>query len=313
MPSDERARRRLKLRDLDILLVVTQTGSMGAAARQLHISQPAVSRAVADLEDAVGVRLLDRTRRGVKATPYGVALAKRGTVIFNELRGGIRDIESLADPTAGELRIGTPEPVAAAMIAPIADYFSLRYPRVTFHVITGETRRLLRELGNRNVELVISRLSQPVDDPFRSDVLFHDQLVLAAGLQNPLTRRRRLSLEDLSTQLWTLQSLDTYFGTLAGDALRASGLSIPPLTMATTSFSLRHELLATGRFITVLPGFFLKLPRRHPTLRALPIALPKTTMPVALVTLAGRSLSPLAQLFIERVRALTAPLATKGR
>jgi len=79
--------------------------------------------------------------------------------------------------------------------------------------------------------------------------------------------------------------------------------------MATTSFNLRHELLATGRFLTVLPEFFLKLPRRHPTIRALPIALPKTSMPVALVTLQGRSLSPIAELFLERVRVMTDGMA----
>lgn len=313
MPWDERAHRRIKLRDIDILLVVIQTGSMGSAARQLNMSQPAVSRAIFDLEDAVGVRLLDRTRRGVEATPYGRALAERGAVIFNELRAGMRQIEFLADPTTGELRIGTSEPVAAAIVSPIADYFSRRHPRVTFHVITGETRGLIRALRNRNVELVISRLSQPVDDSFTTEVLFYDQLVLAAGLQNPLTRKRRLNFDDLSGQLWTLQAFDTYFGSLVVDALRTSGFSIPQLTMATTSFNLRHELLATGRFLTVVPAFFLKLPRRHPTLRALPITLPKTTMPVALITLGGRSLSPLGQLFIDRVRAATKPLVVKNR
>jgi DNA-binding transcriptional LysR family regulator len=75
---NDRIRRRLRLRDVDILLAVIETGSMGKAAATLNISQPAVSKAVASLEDTLGVRLLDRSRQGAVPTPYGRALVKRG-------------------------------------------------------------------------------------------------------------------------------------------------------------------------------------------------------------------------------------------
>ena len=93
MPWDDRTKRRLKLRDLDILLAVVETGSMGKAAKRLNTSQPAVSKAVVELEDALGVRLVDRSRRGVVPTPYGLALAKHSVAIFNDLRQGVQDID----------------------------------------------------------------------------------------------------------------------------------------------------------------------------------------------------------------------------
>jgi len=93
MPWDDRTKRRLKLRDLDILLAVVETGSMGKAAKRLNTSQPAVSKAVVELEDALGVRLVDRSRRGVVPTPYGLALAQRSVAIFNDLRQGVQDID----------------------------------------------------------------------------------------------------------------------------------------------------------------------------------------------------------------------------
>jgi len=111
-------RRRLKLRDLDILMAAIETGSMGKAARRLDISQPAVSKAVVELEDALGVQLLDRSRRGVVPTPYGLALGKRSVAIFNDLRQGVQDIDFLADPTKGEVRIGATEPIATAIVLP---------------------------------------------------------------------------------------------------------------------------------------------------------------------------------------------------
>ena len=106
---DSRLGHRLKLRDLHILLTVVHWGSMAKGAAHLGMSQPAVSEAIASLEGTLGVRLLDRSSRGVEPTIYARALLKRGDVIFDELKQGIRDIEFLANPTAGEVQIGVPE------------------------------------------------------------------------------------------------------------------------------------------------------------------------------------------------------------
>ena len=101
--------RRIRLRDLHVFFTVTQRGSMAKAAVDLGITQPAVSRVIADLEHALGVRLLDRSSQGVEATMYGNALLKRGGVAFDEIKQAIRDIEFLANPNVGEVRIGCPE------------------------------------------------------------------------------------------------------------------------------------------------------------------------------------------------------------
>ena len=99
MQREDRIGRRLKLRDVNVLLAVVQCGSMARAAERLAVSQPpVVSKAIADLEHTLGVRLLDRSRQGVEPTSYGQALLKRGLAAFDELRQGVKDIEFLADP-----------------------------------------------------------------------------------------------------------------------------------------------------------------------------------------------------------------------
>jgi DNA-binding transcriptional LysR family regulator len=310
VPWDNRVRRRLKLRDLDILMAVIQAGGMGKAASRLDISQPAVSKAIAELERTLGVRLLDRSRQGVAPTPYGLALIKRGVVVFNELRQGVRDIEFLADPTAGELRIGTTKPVAAAIVAPIINQFMRQYPRVAFHVVAGNPMgTLYPNMAERNVELVISRIAGTTPEEYCAETLFHDSAVVVTGANNPLIRRRKIELAELVNEPWILHLPDHYFGSLVADAFHASGCAMPRLTVSTSSAALRNELLANGRFLTVAPGFSLRLPRVHPILRALPVELPKMRHPIAIITLTDRSLSPLAQAFIEHVRALTKPLA----
>src|SRR5580765_3973159 len=131
---ESRIGRRLRLRDLHILSMIVQRGSMAKAASHLSMSQPAVSEAIASLEAALGVRLLDRTSRGVEPTLYARALLKRGLVVFDELRQGIKEIEFLADPTAGEVRIGCIESLTAGFLPQVIDQFSRKYPRALIHV-----------------------------------------------------------------------------------------------------------------------------------------------------------------------------------
>ena len=136
---ESRIGRRLRLRDLHILSTVVQWGSMAQAASHLAMSQPAVSEAITNLEAALGVRLLDRTTHGVEPTLYASALLKRGLVVFDELRQGIKEIEFLADPTGGEVRIGCIESLTAGFMPEVIDQFSRKYPRVLVHVVNTST------------------------------------------------------------------------------------------------------------------------------------------------------------------------------
>src|SRR5216684_9058658 len=106
----DRIGRRVKLRDLHVLLAVAQSGSMSKAAERLAVSHPVVSKTIADLENTLGVRLFDRTARGAEPTRFGLAFLDCGVAVFDDLRRGVRQIEFLADPAAGELWIGAVTP-----------------------------------------------------------------------------------------------------------------------------------------------------------------------------------------------------------
>ena len=89
MPWDDRIRRRLKLRDIDILMAVIQAGSMGKAAGRFNMTQPAVSKVIADLEQTLGVRLLERSRQGVEPTPHGLAKISISFLIRRREKSGL--------------------------------------------------------------------------------------------------------------------------------------------------------------------------------------------------------------------------------
>src|SRR5215468_6520787 len=131
---ENRISRRLRFRDLEVLVSVVQCGSMAKAANELGVTQPAVSEVVAGLEHAFGVRLFDRSPRGVEPTIYGRALLKRGVAAFDELKQSIREIEFLADPTKGEVRIGCPDSIAGGLLAPFVEKFCNRNPGVALAV-----------------------------------------------------------------------------------------------------------------------------------------------------------------------------------
>ena len=123
---EARIGRRLRLRDLHVLLTAVQCGSMAKAARRLAISQPAISKSIADLEHTLGVRLLDRGPRGIETTVYGSALIKRALAVFDELRQAVGEIDFIANATGGEVRIGCNESLSAALLPAVIERLSVR-------------------------------------------------------------------------------------------------------------------------------------------------------------------------------------------
>ena len=164
-PLDERVIRRLKLRELRILTIVAQVGSMGKAAAQLALSQPAVSKAIAEMEHTLGVSVLDRTPQGVEPTLYGRALLKWATAVFDDLRQGVREIEFLADPGAGEVRVGSHEVMNAGLLPAVVDRLSRQYPRLVFTVRQAATIPLLyADLRERRVDFIFGRMMSLIED-----------------------------------------------------------------------------------------------------------------------------------------------------
>jgi DNA-binding transcriptional LysR family regulator len=303
MTFADRISRRIKLHDLDILLAVVETGTMGKAAERLKISQPAVSKAIADLEHTLRTRLFDRTRRGVEVTSYGIALARRSVAILDELRQGVQDLEFLADPTAGELRIGSTDFVMASIVSVVIDRLSVKHSRINFHVLAADPATLRRELIARKIELLVGRMyTVPDDEALDTEVLCDDPLVVVADRQHLLFGRRKIKLTEIVQENWTLPPPDTPSGSLVLDIFQRAGLEPPRNVVSTYSLPLRQYLVATGHFITVLPKSTLHVIGERLSLFALPVVLPAQQSLAVIATLKGRSLSPLAQFFVEEAR-----------
>jgi DNA-binding transcriptional LysR family regulator len=294
---------RLKLRDLRLLETVVRLRSMAKAANQLNISQPAVSKAIAELEHDFGVKLVARFRQGIEPTDYGRALLDCGRAMFDDLRLGVKNIEFLADPTAGEVRIGCNPFLAPAFVSAVVDRVTRRFPRIVVDVVVPQLEVIYQELSERKLDFLIQRTFGPaVEHPFEFEFLFEDTFVVVAGAQNPWVRRRRIALADLMNEPWTLAPAASGLGRFTAEAFRNCGLDHPRTTVVSPTPEVRMSLLATGRFLSIFPTSSLRFPTRRPDLKVLPVELPMRRVPNGIITLKDRALSPVAKLFIEHAR-----------
>jgi len=312
MNAGDRIARRIRLQDLHVLMAVVETGSMGKAAQRLNITQPAISRSIGELEHAFGVRLLDRHRHGVEPTPCGRALLDCGLAVFDDLRQGVRTIEALADPTVGEVRVASGYHLSASLVATIVDRLSRRNPRITVHLTSRETTSMLyRELLERRVDLLVARsLSSSAEAELLTfEHLFDDRYYVVAGARHPLSHKRSIDREELSRALWILATPEVASGEAALAALKSIGLSSPRVSATAGLPDVRMRLLATGRYLTIFSASALRFPARGDHFKVLPVELPFPSVPIGIVTLKNRTLSPATQSFINLVRETARTLA----
>jgi DNA-binding transcriptional LysR family regulator len=301
---------RLKPRDLHIFLAVAEAGSMTKAAEQLAVSPPVVSKAIAGLEDTLGVRLLDRLPGGVELTPHGRALVRRGRVVFDELRQATTEMALLSDPGVGTVRIACSEALAAGLIAEAMDHVARRYPRARFDVQQGPAATILRTLHERRADLVVARIAS-ADPEISLEPLLHERLLVVCGAGSSwAARRRQVTIADLVDAPWILSSTEFTSDGPVRQAFAAIGQPMPAGRVVTGSLALRYRLLRSGDFVSLMPEAALRLGAVPPHVRVIPVEMPPWAVPTAIATLRGRTLTPLAALFIEKVR--QAALAVPG-
>ncbi|HWT10966.1 MAG TPA: LysR family transcriptional regulator [Roseomonas sp.] len=301
-----RLARRLRLRDLHALLVVIEAGSMARAARRLALTQPAISKAMAEMEAELGVPLFERGARGVLPTVFGEALAARARAMIDELGQAERDLAHLDDAMAGEVRVGTTEPMSFTVATAIRRVIADR-PRIVFDVAIADTGTLVADLRARRLDLVVTRAGAGEAAPdIEADWLYRVPLVVMADRSNALLRRRGLRLADVMEEPWTLSPPDTFLGRAVGAAFAREGLALPRAAVVTVSIAMRLSLIADGPFLSILPRNMLHQRTNAPWLRALDLTVEDPAGAIAALTLKHRWMAGPVRAFLAALRE-TAP------
>ena len=310
MDWESRLGRRLRVRDLYILATVVKCGSMAKAGQQLRMTQPAVSGAVANLEHVLRVRLLDRHPKGIEPTFFAEALLKRAATVFDDLTEAAREIEFLADPTAGQINVGCAESFMAGLLPGIIQRLARNHPKIVVHAEYAEHATTeFRELRDRSMDIVIGRMSEPsTHGDLKIMPLYEEQYYVVASARSQWARRRKLTLGDLVNEPWLHMPQGVVISALIEQAFKQQGLELPPARVTSLSMQLRTQLVANAGFITVMPNTMFHYSAKLWQLKALPINLGIRARKVSIITLKHRTLSPVVELFIEHARAASAAL-----
>jgi DNA-binding transcriptional LysR family regulator len=310
MSRAEQISRRIKLRHLDLFVAVVEQGSMAQTAERLGTLQPVVSKAIADLERTLGQKLLERGARGVVPTIYGHALYRRSKAIFDDLRGSVNELEQLADPTAGELRVGSTEACAIGLTPAILDTVARKYPRLRFEVVVADPQTLHeRILRERRVDVVVGRRPpSAAGDELNFIRLHNDRLCVVAGAASPWTKRRGISLADLAGERWCLPPPSHPVGAMVAAAFRRHGLPFPATAVTSQSAPFTHGLVSQGQHLGVLGSLFLGIERRRSEIAILPVDLRLPGWQTGILTFDSEVPNPAVKPFLACAREFAATL-----
>jgi DNA-binding transcriptional LysR family regulator len=308
MDWSDRIGRRIKLRDLHILMAVADTGSMAKAAARLRISHPAISKAISEIEGTLGVRLFDRSSQGVELTAYGEVLLRCGINVFDEMQQGLRSLEYLSDPNSGEVRLGCTDIILHSLVPSIVRKFSGQHPGVQLDVkLTNPGEHQIQELRERKIDLLITRATGEHED-FHSERLFDEPFVFVVGAQSDFAQRRKIALKDIIAAKWVLPPYDSAPGALVAEVFRANGLLPPKLSVKTIAIQLTVSLIASGEFVGILPASVAALSAHQASLKVLPLKSSGPRISAEIVFLKNRTLSPAVVSFVDCAREVTKSL-----
>jgi LysR family pca operon transcriptional activator len=276
---------------------------MAKAATDLSVTAPAVSKVISEMERLLGVRLLDRMPQGVTPTIYGEALVNGAVTLFDELRQTVRKIDFLADPTVGELRIGTTDSPMGGLLPVVLGGLARTHPRLVFDVTLGNsTQDLSNKLRARSIDVFLSRLRPEPEEDFDQEVLFEDPLVVITSKQNRRFRGRAIKMAELMDESWCLPHEENMIGKIMREAFRANGLPLPKICVTCASTQLQTALVERSNFFTMVPSLFLRFRTKSDLLRPVAVDLHINPPPMGVARLKHRTGNPVAEIFIQRVR-----------
>jgi len=303
----ERLPKRLKMGELRVFVAVLEHRSFRKAAAVLHITQPAVTKAIASMEDMLEVRLFDRRADGVEPTVHGLAFAPRAVAIFGELRSAAQALAIVSSGATGTLHIGTvPMPGVAFLPIAIRDLVD-HHPDIFVSVIEARESDLAERLRKREIEIAIVRLAlfNPGVD-LRVDALFEEKLCVLASRDHPLAMKRSVTWQELLEHPWVLPPADSPFLDHVRRSLDQLGMEPPRHVVESISIAIQYGMALHGGMLSFGLRSQLAFSPHQNLLVQLPVALPSITRHVAAVTLNTREPSPLARQLIEKIRGLIA-------
>lgn len=280
------------LQELQAFVAVAERASFRAAAEDLHLSQPALSRRIEKLEDLLGARLLERTTRRVSLTNVGRVFLERARSAIDELERAVLSIGDLAAQRGGLVTVACVPSVAYYFLPSVIRAYTERFPRIRVRIIDETANTVLNSIVTGRADFGISFFgTQEPDVDFKA--VLREDFVLAIRNDHPLARRRSVSWEELSEERFMTVAKESGNRLLIDDALAKSG------KRTVSAFEVSHimtllGMVEAGLGVAAVPQLAMPL-TRHATLTSLKLEHPRVTRTLGLIARRGRPLAPAAQ------------------
>ena len=306
----DRLPRYLTMRQMRMLAAVAEHGSVLKASRELRVAQPSVSRTLAELEGALGVKLFDRSPRGMALTVFGNALLRRVKTIFGELRDADEDLRSLKEGWYGHVRVGCTRLLSAGALPGVLSKMLRERPGLNFSLVEADNDALLRALRDRSLDIVLGRLpaSGSREDDLGYELLFQEKLLLVAGADHPLAHRSRVSLKDLPGESWGLPLRSSMLYRVIQETFAMLDCPLPTAHVEADSVDVMLELVEAGDVITLIPASVLSDKAERYRLKAIVPLDPVEYGPVGYMVLQGRQPTPAMNLFTSFLQSEIGPM-----
>jgi DNA-binding transcriptional LysR family regulator len=295
------------LKHLRVLKEIAERGSFSAAAEALHYTQPAVSQQIAALERQAGVRLVDRTPRGIHLTEAGRALLGHAEAILARLADAEAELEALSDLRGGRVRLASFPTGGASLVPVAAAAFRERHPGIEIEISVAEPPSALEGLKASEVDiaLVVESGFEPGarDERIERTHLLDDPMFVALPRDHPLARKRTLRLADLADETWMHDGSACPDAAIFLRACHAAGFE-PRVAFQNDDYMAIQGFIAAGAGVALIPQLALQGVRDDVVVRAL--AGPAPVRQVVAATLADGYRSPATEAMLEALRDVSA-------
>lgn len=298
-------------RQLERFVDVVESGSLSRTSRRLNISQPALSKSLRLIEEQLGMKLLERGPRGVRATRFGDVFYKRARTIISQYRRTWEDLDNLKGSTAGQVTLGaTPGPGVLDRIVPEAIWrIASKRPSLRITVRSGSAQELFPALHQGEVDVIFTVLDEHGSGPdLRVEPLFEDHFVLVVNRRHPLLSKREITLEDLTTRRWVFLQDASSLWHAVEDLAHQQQIS-PLAPMETNSVVFVRTIAARTDAIGVLPSYAAEIGAESGALAFIPLerisehrVLPRLARPMGVVHSAVSDLTPAGEALLRSIK-----------
>jgi len=300
----------LKPRHFQLLVSLDEFRNIGKVAANVNITQPAVSKALAELEAGLGVKLFERTARGIHPTIYGECLIRRARTVLSELSQARDELRGLMSGATGKVAVGSLAATALALLPRSLALLKQRSPGTTVFVREGSMESLLPDLLLGKLDLIVGRLPHNHAVPgLEEKILMDEPVSLVADRHHTLVKHRKLSWQDLQRYPWVLPPVGTLLREPLELAFLRHGLAMPTNHIETISVNVIIAYLQLSDALAVLAGDVSRHYRNLGLIAILPLELPTRVGPLGMRWSRQRPLSPSARLMMECLEQAADPAA----